>query len=205
MKMTVFGASGSVGSVLIPEALRRGHEVIAVTRDPSHITLSHSTLTVAVAELDCVPALERALTGAQAVIISLGDAVCDTGSRAILAAMRNTGVQRVEALTGFGTSVISRRRLNPAMRGVVGAVRLFARSGFSAKERQDALVRPSGLTYTIVQPPTLTFGPATGAYRQGDYQGRSILGRISRADLADFMLDNLEQERYLNQSVYVQN
>ncbi|WP_398875919.1 NAD(P)H-binding protein [Streptomyces prunicolor] len=67
------------------------------------------------------------------------------------------------------------------------------------------MVRASGLTYTIVQPPTLTFGPATGAYRQGDYRGRSILGRISRADLADFMLDNLEQERYLNQSVYVQN
>ncbi|TDU05654.1 putative NAD(P)-binding protein [Streptomyces sp. 846.5] len=94
MRMTVFGASGSVGSVLIPEALRRGHEVIAVTRDASHITLPHSNLTVAIAELDCVPALEKALAGAQAVIISLGDAVCDTGTRAILAAMRSTGVQR---------------------------------------------------------------------------------------------------------------
>lgn len=205
MRITVFGASGSVGSVLVPEALRRGHEVVAVTRDPAHIKLRHSSLTVAIAELDQVPPLEKTLFGAQAAIISLGDAVCDTGTRTILAAMRNTGVQRVEALTGFGTSAISRRRLTPVTRGVVGAVRLLARSGFLAKERQDALVRASGLTYTIVQPPTLTFGPATGAYRHGDYRGQSILGRISRADLADFMLDNLEQERYLDESVYVQN
>ncbi|MFD5625477.1 NAD(P)-dependent oxidoreductase [Streptomyces sp. NPDC127072] len=204
MRITVFGASGSVGHVLLPEALRRGHEVVAVTRDPSNITLRHANLTVAVAELDDVPALEKALSGAQAAIISLGDAVCDSGTRTIVTAMRNTGVRRLEALTGFGTSAISRRQLTPAMRGVLGAVRLLARSGFLAKERQDALVRASGLTYTIVQPPTLTFGPTTGAYRHGDYRGKSILGRISRADLAEFMLDNLEQERYADESVYVQ-
>ncbi|MFF3212090.1 NAD(P)-dependent oxidoreductase [Streptomyces sp. NPDC002886] len=205
MRITVFGASGSVGSVLVPEALRRGHEVVAVTRTPARIALRHPRLTVAVAELDQPSALEKALAGARAAVITLGDPVCDTGTRAVLAAMRNTGVERVEVLTGFGTSAISRRELGPAMRGTVGAVRLLVRTGFRAKERQDAFVRASGLTYTIVQPPTLTSGPATGTYRHGDYPGRSILGRISRADLADFMLDNLEQDRYLDQSVYVQS
>ncbi|MEV6296950.1 hypothetical protein AB0M41_42600 [Streptomyces sp. NPDC051896] len=64
---------------------------------------------------------------------------------------------------------------------------------------------PSGRgALNIVQPPTLTAGPATGTYRHGDYRGKSILGNISRADLAAFMLDNLEQDRYLNQSAYVQ-
>nr|WP_317772090.1 NAD(P)H-binding protein [Streptomyces prunicolor] len=158
--MTVFGASGSVGSVLIPEALRRGHEVIAVTRDASHITLSHSNLTVAIAELDCVPTLEKALAGAQAVIISLGDAVCDTGTRAILAAMRNTGVQRVEVLTGFGTSVISRRRLNPAMRGVVGVVRP---SPVPASRRRNGRMRwfalPASRTRSSSRPPSPSAPP----------------------------------------------
>ncbi|MFD5142939.1 NAD(P)-dependent oxidoreductase [Streptomyces sp. NPDC058401] len=205
MRITVFGASGSVGALLVPEALRRGHEVVAVTRDPAHIKLRHPHLTVAVAELNDPPALGKALAGAGAAIITLGDPVCDTGTRAVLAAMRNTGVERVEVLTGFGASAISRRRLGPGMRGVVGAVRLLVRTGFRAKERQDAYVRASGLTFTIVQPPTLTYGPATGTYRHGDYRGASILGKISRADLAAFMLDNLEQDRYVDQSVYVQN
>ncbi|WP_446041883.1 NAD(P)-dependent oxidoreductase [Streptomyces sp. SID1121] len=204
MRITVFGASGSVGSVLIPEALRRGHHVVAVTRDPSRVTIRHPNLTVMVAELDDVPALEKTLTGAQAAIISLGDAVADTGTRTILTAMQNTGVRRVEALTGFGTSAISRRELTSVMRGVVAGIRLLTRPGFLAKERQDAMVRASGLTYTIVQPPTLTFGPATGIYRQGAYPGKSILGRISRADLAGLMLDSLENDSYLNESVYLQ-
>ncbi|MFJ6088459.1 NAD(P)-dependent oxidoreductase [Streptomyces sp. NPDC092369] len=205
MRITVFGASGSVGSVLVPEALHRGHEIIAVTRDPSRIALRHTRLTVVIAELGDGPGLEKALFGAQAVIISLGDAVCDTGTGSILAAMRNAGVRRVQVLTAFGTSEISRRQLGRGMRGVLSAVRLVARAAFSAKERQDALVRASGVQYTIVQPPTLTFGPPTGAYRHGDYRGKSILGKISRADLAHFMLDNLEQDRYLDESVYVQN
>ncbi|MFJ7270086.1 NAD(P)H-binding protein [Streptomyces sp. NPDC099050] len=110
----------------------------------------------------------------------------------------------MEALTGFGTSAISRRRLSPAMRGTVGAVRLLVRTGFRAKERQDAHVRASGLTYTTVQPPTLAHSPATGTYRHGDYRGKSILGKTSRPDLAAFMLDNLEQDRYPDQPVYVQ-
>jgi putative NADH-flavin reductase len=204
MRITVFGASGSVGALLVPEALRRGHEVVAVTREHSRITIQHRNLTVMEAELDDFLALEKTLAGSQAAIISLGDSVCDSGTRTIITAMRNTGVRRVEALTGFGTSSISRRQLAPASRAVTSGIRLLTRPSFVAKERQDAMLRDSGLDFTIVQPPTLTFGPPTGTYRHGDYRGKSILGRISRADLVAFMVDNLEQGNYVNQSVYVQ-
>jgi putative NADH-flavin reductase len=204
MRITVFGASGSVGDWLVPEALRRGHEVVAVTRQRSRITTQHPNLSVMQADLDDIAALEKTLTGSHAAIISLADPVVHTGTRSIVTAMRTAGVPRVEALTGFGTSAISRRQLNPLMRAVVAAIRVITLPSFRAKEDQDAILRASGLTFTIVQPPTLTTGPATGTYRHGDYRGKSILGNISRADLAAFMLDNLEQDRYLNQSAYVQ-
>lgn len=204
MRITIFGATGTVGKYLVDTALERGHEVVAVTRDRSRIDVMRPSLTVAEAQLDRDEDIESSLVGADAVLVSLADAVADTGTAAIIRAMQHRGVERVEVLTGFGTSAISRRQLDAAMRASVAAIRLIMYRGFVIKERQDAAVRSSGLTYTIVQPPSLTFGRKLGTYQFGDYKAKSIFGSLTRADLADFMLDNLELERFLNESVFVQ-
>jgi len=204
MKIVIFGASGSVGGFLVQEALKRGHEAVAVTRHRSRLPIQHPRLTVAEAWLDEMPSLERVLEGADAAIVSLGDAVVVEGTDAIVNTMRQSGVTRIEVLTGFGTSPESRRRLNPVMRSAVLGVRLLTHGSFAAKEEQDKIVRASGLDYTIVQPPTLTYGPATDSYRHGEYAGKNIFGDITRADLATFMLDNLDESRYVNESTYVQ-
>jgi hypothetical protein len=52
---------------------------------------------------------------------------------------------------------------------------------------------------------TLTYGPATDSYRHGGYAGKSIFGNVTRADLGAFMLDNLDEPRYVNESVFVQS
>ncbi|MCW2786694.1 MAG: 3-beta hydroxysteroid dehydrogenase/isomerase [Marmoricola sp.] len=204
MKATIFGASGSVGQLLIIEFLNRGHDVVAVTRNRSRVTTEHERLTVMEADLGDLSSLQRALEGSEVAVISLGDDVVDTGTDAIVTAMRSRGVGRVEVLTGFGTSAMSRRELRPAMRALVAMVRLVTYPGFVAKERQDAVIRDSGLTFTIVQPPSLTSTAKTATYRHGDYSGKSILGRLARADLVEFMVDNLELDRYVNESVYIQ-
>lgn len=205
MRIAIFGASGSVGRYLVPAALDRGHEVVPVTRRAARIGDHRQGLRVIESQLDDAAAMDRALVGVDAVIVTLGDAVVDTGTDAVLAAMQRTGVSRIEVLTGFGTSAASRRTLPPPMRAAVAAVRAVTFQGFVAKERQDAAVRRSNLLFTIVQPPSLTDGPRSGMYRSGDYAGKSIFGSISRGDLADFMLDNLDHDRFVNESTFIQS
>lgn len=204
MKITIFGASGSVGQYLIDEAVKRGHKVIAVSRDHNRISKQNSNVTAMSVDYTDFNSIEQTLIGSDAVIISLGDFNVAQPTEAILKAMKRQNVKRVELLTGFGTSSISRRKLNLVMQVTMQLVRLLTRPGFLSKEKQDQLTRNSGLDFTIIQPPTLTSASPTGNYRHGDYKGKSIFGKISRADLAEFMINNLENKRYINESVFVQ-
>lgn len=204
MKITIFGASGSVGQYLIDEAVKRGHKVIAVSRDHNRISKQNSNVTAMSVDYTDFNSIEQTLIGSDAVIISLGDFNVAQPTEAILKAMKRQNVKRVELLTGFGTSSISRRKLNLVMQVTMQLVRLLSLPGFLSKEKQDQLTRNSGLDFTIIQPPTLTFASPTGNYRHGDYKGKSIFGKISRADLAEFIINNLENKRYINESVYVQ-
>src|SRR3954466_2181086 len=107
----MFGASGSVGSHVISVALQRGYEVIAVTRNRDHIRARHPKLQVVQTELDDLPRLESALSRTDAVLVSLGGAAVTDGTQAIVTAMHQTDVRRIEVLTGFGTSSQSRKAL----------------------------------------------------------------------------------------------
>ncbi|WP_414738994.1 NAD(P)H-binding protein [Macrococcoides canis] len=82
--------------------------------------------------------------------------------------------------------------------------RLFTYKIYRNKEAQNQLIKQSNLTYTIIQPPTLTNKIATCNYRHGNYKHKNIFEQLSRADLAHFMLKNFEDNRYLNEIVYVQ-
>lgn len=203
MKIVIFGASGSVGRYLIAEAVRQGHEVIAVGRQVSSLQ-PQAHVTVKAVDYNQPADLVDAAKGADAAIISLGDLGVVQPTEAIIQALQAVDITRVEILTGFGGSRWSRWQLNPVMHAIVWAARLAYYRGFHNKELQDRIIRNSGLTFTIVQPPTLTFDAATGTYRHGDYRGKSLLGHISRADLTEFMVTNLTAQRYQNQSVFVQ-
>ncbi|WP_461244131.1 NAD(P)-dependent oxidoreductase [Secundilactobacillus muriivasis] len=199
MQLTIFGATGSVGSYLINEALRQGHTVIATSRydytGPQQVGVQWFNV-----DYDRGDSIQASLAGSDAAIITMGDYGVVEPTRHITEAMMATGVDRLEILTGFGTSPASRRQLDLKMKAVMAAMRPM----LLTKERQDKIVRQSGLAFTIVQPPTLTFDAPTGNYRYGDYPNKSINGHLSRADLAEFMVTNLTQNRFVGESVYVQ-
>jgi putative NADH-flavin reductase len=71
------------------------------------------------------------------------------------------------------------------------------------RDEQDRIVRASGLDWTIVKPPRLTDGPATGGVRAGVDVRVGLLSRTSRADLAAFMLDEIERRAFVRQPVFV--
>jgi len=200
MKITIFGATGSVGTLLIEQAVQQGHSVVAVSRRQIDQSDSNSVQWQKV-DYNDVSSIGATLAGSDAAIISLGDydVVNPTGN--IVTAMNQTQVKRVELLTGFGTSPASRRQLDPGMCLIMTGMRPVLRT----KEQQDKIVRQSGLNFTIVQPPTLTNEPATHHYRYGDYQRKTITGNIGRSDLAEFMVTNLTKNRFEHESVYIQN
>jgi putative NADH-flavin reductase len=145
-------------------------------------------------------ATTRCIQGTDAVICVLGshgsrEPIEALGTQSILDAMRDNGVRRLIAVTSLGVGD-SRAQINWAFRVIMD---LTLKPIMMAKEEQECLIKASGLDWTIIRPGGLTDGPRTGAYRFG--RDRSIKGgRISRADVAEFVLRQLTDTTFIHQT-----
>ena len=204
MKVVIFGSTGGTGRLLVEQALGKGHQVTAQARTPEKLVgLEHPSLSVARGDVLDAADVERAVTGQDAVLCAIGAGAARTtlredGTRNIVAAMERAGVARLVCLSSLGVGD-SRANLSFFTRHVI--VGIFLRHAFADHERQEAVVRASSVDWTIVRPPHLKDGPRTGSYRHGfPPTERDIKGWISRADLADFMLEQLEDDIYLRRA-----
>ncbi|REK76931.1 NAD(P)-dependent oxidoreductase [Paenibacillus paeoniae] len=208
MKIAIFGASGSTGLRLIEQAIERGYSVTAFVRDSKRMMIHHDHLTILEGSVFNTHEVELAIQGQDAVIVALGANssspadICAKATLNIVNGMKKHQVKRIIVLTGFGTSPASRRQLGCVMRIVVKTISLLMYREFTDKEKQDEVVRQSGLNWTIVQPPKLTDGLKKGEFKHGSFRP-SMLAQISRSDVATFMLDEVEHSRYINQSTYL--
>ena len=192
MKLLVLGASGATGRQLVTQALARDLAVTAFVRDASKLGIAHRGLTTVQGNVGDYAAVAGAVAGQEAVVSALGvgaplrhDPVVIDGVRHIIRAMTDTGVQRLVYMSFIGV------RGSRAAAGFV--VRYIAalplRREIRDHEIKEGLVTASELAWTIVRPPTLTNGRATGVYRIGvDIAARSLLPTLSRADVADCLL-----------------
>jgi putative NADH-flavin reductase len=199
MHIALFGATGGTGRQVLAQALAQGHNVSALVRDPSKLT-ERTGLTLVTGDVLDQAATTRCIQGTEAVICVLGshgsrDPVEAAGTRTILEGMRQAGVRRLIAVTSLGVGD-SREQINWAFRLIMD---LTLKPIMTAKEEQERLIKDSGLDWTIIRPGGLTDGPRTGAYRYG--RDRSIKGgRISRADVADFVLRQLTDTTFVHQT-----
>jgi putative NADH-flavin reductase len=112
--------------------------------------------------------------------------------------MERMGIQRLICQSSLG---VGDSRANLPFFTKYTIVSVFLRHAFADHERQEAIVKQSSLDWTIVRPPHLTDGPRTGVYRHGfPTTDTRIKGKISRADVADFMLNQLTEDTYLHQT-----
>jgi len=196
MKLLIFGASGHTGRELVRQALERGHSVTAFVRQPSKLASPHPHLRIIQGDVGDATAVRAALPNQDAVVSALGvgtplkhDLTVIDGVRHIVQAMEAEGPRRLLYLSFIGV---------PESRGSVGVVLRYIapiplREEIADHEAKETLVRSSTLDWTIVRPPKLTNGPRTGKYRSGENVRTWIpLPTLSRADLADFMLRELE-------------
>ena len=204
MKLLIFGSTGGTGRELVKQALDQGHSVMAYARNPDKIgNIQHSSLKIIYGDVLDPDAVEGAVAGQEAVFITIGAGAKRTtlreeGTRNIVEAMQGTGVKRLICQSSLGVGD-SRANLPFFTKYIIVAV--FLRHAFADHERQEAVVRQSSLDWTIVRPPHLKDGPRTEVYRHGfPTTDTRIKGWISRADVADFMLKQLVDDKYLHQT-----
>ena len=208
MRVTVFGATGGIGSHVVRQALDRGHAVTAVVRDPARFLVRHPQLeVVAVPALDDAGLLCPALRGRDAVLSGVGPRgrrdgpVASAATRTIVRAMRDEDVRRLVAVSAApvgsvpaGESFFNRRLLLPLISVVLKDV--YADLRVMERELADGTAE-----WTVVRPPKLVNRPLTGRYRTA-VGGNVPRGHtISRADVAHAMLAALDDPATVRRAV----
>jgi putative NADH-flavin reductase len=205
MRILIVGASRGIGLETTRQALEAGHHVRALARSATGIALADPKLEKVRGDALNGPDVEAALRGVDAVVQTLGVGLGDLfrpvhlfsdATRILIAAMRSQGVKRLICVTGFGAGD-SQASISWLQRVPFRIV--FGRA-YEDKSRQERLIKESGLDWRIVRPGVLTAGARTGRYKvlPGARQWRN--GMISRSNVAEFLVRQIEDVRYVHQS-----
>lgn len=198
----VIGASRGIGRAVCETAARQSHHVKAFSRSGTPIS-SRRGGTIDVVKGDALNAadLEGALEGVDVVVQALGVPVSmdlitkpvtlfSSATRVLIPAMEKIGVTKLIAVTGFGAGD-SNSAINPLQRI---PFRAFLGRAYDDKTIQENLIEKSDLDFLFVRPGVLTNGPATGKAKilMQPHEWRN--GVVSRADVAEFIVEQLGQE-----------
>jgi uncharacterized protein YbjT (DUF2867 family) len=213
MNITVFGANGGTGRLLVAAALEAGHNVTALTRHPDGFPLRHDNLRVIAGDV-LVPAnASLAVAGTGAVLSTLGVpygrkkiTLYSLGITAILAAMTEHGVKRLACVSSSATDhefarqdtgggLFFERILKPMIENTMG------KTLYDDMRRMEALVRASDVDWTIIRPSGLFATEGVTDYVAGE----NFLPQrfTSRADLADFLLRQASDTKYVRKAAAV--
>lgn len=204
MKIAVFGATGGTGREIVAQALMAGHQVSLLVRDPARLSEKSQQANIIVGNVLDPQKVRETISGADAVAVSLGsrsdspENTVSEGTNNIVRVMQELNVQRLVVVTSLGLGE-SKDQVPIAFKLVMKTV---MRKIMADKERQEAVVRASGLDWVIVRPGELSNDPPTGKYKFGT-DSSIMAGRISRADVAEFVLSNLSDDKFLHQAVAI--
>jgi putative NADH-flavin reductase len=203
----VLGATGGTGREVVSQALDLGHRVTVFVRDPQRLTTSDERLRVRSGSVtEGGPALADAVHGQDAVISALGvgKSLRSRGLIAgaipkILSAMQGQRVRRLIFTSAYGVGAT--RQYLPIVPRIL--VQLFLRDLYKDKHAGEEQLRRSDLDWTLVYPVTLTNRPPTGRYRVGVHLLLRGLPTVSRADLATFLLTQIDDRQYVRRGVLI--
>ncbi len=203
MKLVIFGATGSIGRQVVEQALEQGHTVTAFARNLAKLDIHHPNLKLVQGDVLDGLAVAAAVQGQDAVVCVLGSGpkltgtVRSEGTQQIIHAMKQAGVHRLICQSTLGAGD-SWGNLNFYWKTVMFGFLL--RNVFTDHQHQEAAVRQSQLDWTIVRPGAFVKGLRTGQYRSGfPTTDKTIKLKISRADVADFIIKQLDSDAYLHQ------
>lgn len=205
MRILIVGASHGIGLEATRQALEAGHEVRALARSAPDMPVTHERLEKRRGDALDAEDVGAALDGVNAVLQTLGIpasrlfqpvTLFSAATRVLIPAMQARGIRRLIAVTGFGAGA-SKSSISVLQRWPYELV--FGRA-YADKGVQERLIEESGLDWTIVRPGVLTGGPRTRRYRVLEEPSSWRNGIISRADVADFLVRQLEERRYVHRA-----
>lgn len=207
--IALFGASGKTGRQFLALALQQGYSVRALARTPGLLPPPGPQLTVVPGDVLNPHDVDRVLQGAGVVVSVFGQVkgspptVQTEGTRHIVAAMQRYGVPRIISLSGGGLPFAADqpKLLDHLIRGIMNlAVPQVLRDAVGHAQ----VLRESDRQWVVVRAPRLTTAPGTGRYRVG-WVGVNSGTSLTRADLADFLLTQLDDDQFLSQMPMVSN
>lgn len=207
MRLLIIGASQGTGAQAVKAALERGHEVTAFARSPDKLVLDSAKLTRRQGDFHQRASVDAVVPGHDAVIITASATRLSAfrenpnyfsqGTGYTIDAMKSSGVKRLVVLSALGTGE-SRNLSNFFVDKLI--ISFLLKVPFADHERQEELVRHSGLEWVIARPGRLTNGPARRRYVK-KVEIEPVPGSISRADVADFLVEGAEVDRWVGKAV----
>lgn len=210
MKISIFGASGATGLLLTERCLAAGHEVVVLLRTPNTFPFRDRVRVVEGSVFDPA-AIRRTVEGSDVVFSTLGarslkkEDVLERAIPLIVTTMRAVRVSRLIVLGSAGALQDSLKKQPAYRRWIVENIvyKTFLKWPVASQVAQWKTLSASGLDFTMVMPPMLTNGTARGKYRV-DGQGLPRNGSsISRADVADFMMQQIDNPEWVGKGVYI--
>ena len=205
-KVLVIGASKGIGLAVTKEALARGYRIRAMARTAETMPLAHDNLEKVNGSALSSEDVAAALAGVSTVVLTLGVALnpqtvlkpttfFSRATAVIVSAMERAGVRRLVCVTGFGSGD------SRASMGTLESIpfRLVLGRVYDDKSVQEGIIEGSGLDWVIARPGILTNG-AKGKYRILADRASWRNGIISRANVADFMVGQVEGTSYLRKA-----
>lgn len=205
-KIIIFGATGGTGQELIIQSLAKGHQVTAYVRSPKKLQIQNRMLSVIKGDVLNYEEVHKAMNGHSIVFSCLGMPASDKtslrtiGTANIVKAMESHKVKRFISQTSLGYGD-SKEVLPWHMKYLV--VPFILKNAFKDHESQEEVIQKSNTEWTIVRPGNMTNGERTGNYKFGFLPTEKIKLKISRSDVADFMLRQIENADFLYQKVGV--
>jgi putative NADH-flavin reductase len=210
MKIAIFGASGATGRLLTECCLAAGYKVTALVRRPATFALREQVSVVEGSAFDA-EVVQRTVEGANVVLSALGarslrrEEVLERAVPLIVAAMQQSGVRRIVALGSVGALEDSLKKQPAWCRWFVQQIvyRTFLKWPVASQGAQWKVLSTSGLDWTMVMPPMLVNSPGRGTFRvDGEALPRNG-ARISREDVADFMMQQIGSAEWVGKGVYI--
>jgi len=204
MNVLIIGASRGIGLELVKLALDNGYLVTALVRDPSKLSIKHDKLRVAKGNILDTDSISRVMKDQDVVCCTIGInptfrkvTVFSEGVSNVIQEMKKAGVKRLISVTGIGAGdskghggFLYDKIVNPLILGTI----------YKDKDREESIIKSSDVDWTIVRPGFLTNGELTENYRVfTDLKGVTA-GKISRKDVAHFILEQFNSNQYLKKT-----
>ena len=206
MRILLFGATGGTGREIIAAGLEQGHYITAFVRNASGLGVKNEKLSIIEGNILDAKSVDKAVRGQDAVISVLGNktrnafwksnTVISSGVKNIINSMEKNKISRLLFVTSFGVSdnIFLPEKL---------FIKIVLRNIFADIPTQEKLIRESALAWTIVRPARLINGPRTGKYKVSENLPINPLSKISRTDVADFLLSNLTSESSVGKTLII--